>query len=102
MLELIQPPGATNDLDDMEQYIDNSTTSDLVIKIPRNHANDYHQETFTSAYLKSWTSQPNDDNEDTTPSIIAEFTGYTGVSIVDAQVTSAGAGDPCDERDYEL
>jgi len=100
--KFVVEPGGTNDLDDMEALVDNSTKSDLVLKIPRRHANDYLQFTFKNAYLQQWNILPAPMSSEDLPLIEGVWHGVTDIEVVDAQVTSAGAADPNDDEDYEL
>lgn len=98
-LKFVQVDEAS-DLDDIEQYVDGSTSSDLVLKITRRHASDYIQFTFKNAILESWNilPAPADDVQD--PVIDALF-HYTEIEVVDS-LHDGSAMDPNADADYEL
>ena len=96
-----------HDLDDTIEYCPNlddsiGTSSDLVVKVPRRHANDFKQYTFENAYLKSFEKKVTTIAGTDVPLLVASFTAYTNFSLVDAQANSSGTATPNDNGDYEL
>jgi len=81
---------------------DTSTKSDLVVTIPRRHANDYLKFTFKNVALKKFEFKPVPDSDDRLPLVEAVWTGATDLEVVDRQVDSSGNAAPNADADYEL
>jgi hypothetical protein len=101
VLDLVLPGSAT-DLDSMEALVDNSTSSSLVITIPRRHANDTLTITMATARLKSWDVAPAPSGSDGLRTATATFHGITTITVNERQVTAAAASDANVVADYEL
>ncbi len=93
---------AACDLDDLEAYRDGSTTSDLVFKVIRRHANDYLQRTFKNVKLLRFDriAPPQDSHA---PGIVqAVFSVPTDIEVVHKCYTAAGVSAKAAAATYEL
>lgn len=100
VLDILQPPTGTV-LSDLIGDVDGTTTSDLVITIPRRHANDYLKITFSNALLGEVEILPHTQDAEGVPMARLTFPHYTDLQVLERQVTDAGVSDPNDAATYE-
>jgi len=91
---VIPAVSAIGDLDNLADYVDSSTSQDLVLKVPRRHANDYLEFTFKGAYLTENPITPAPKGESAPRVARAVWTGITDIEVVHRSVTAAAASQP--------
>jgi hypothetical protein len=92
----------TTDLDDLEQYLDGTTSSDLVFKVTRRHADDYLQRTFKNVKLLRFDRISAYESEKKPGIIQAVFSVPTDIEVVHKCTTAAGASAKAAAATYEL
>lgn len=92
----------TTDLDDLEAYLDGTTSSDLVFKVVRRHANDSLQRTFKNVKLLRFDRIAAYEGEKKPGIAQAIFSAPTDIEVVHKCVTAAGVSAKAAAATYEL
>lgn len=101
VVDIVQKPGADVDLDDFVSRRDAQESGDLVIMIPRLHADDYLKLTFSDALLQDVQINPAPKDLDGVPTARLTF-NVTNVVADEHQATSSGVSNPNSADTYEL
>jgi hypothetical protein len=97
---VIPAAASIGDLDNLADYVDSSTTSDIVLKVPRRHANDYLQITCKNALLVQNPVTPAPRGESGPRMMSAVWTGITDIEIIEKNYNAAGSSTPNVAADY--
>ena len=95
-------PGSATDIDSLAALVDDSTSSSIVLTIPRRHANDKLTITLATARLKSFDVAPAPSGSTDDRVATAVFHGISTITVNERQVTAAAASDINAAADYEL
>jgi hypothetical protein len=101
-IEFVVPKlSAIGDLDNVLDYVDSTTSADIVLRVPRRHANDYLQYAFKNPWLKQFDLTPAPLSDPPAPRIAkAVFTGITDIEIIERTVTADEDPDANVAADY--